>query len=73
MIHAAIWNGDTNTFGSKEILSCPGHATGRTPTHGDAIDIDFVLGGANAGEAVAVWGTGAVYCARSGARRGAGA
>ena len=61
VISAAIWNGATNTFGSKQILSFPVTGPdGVTPQNRvdtDAIDIDFVLGGANAGEALAVWGT----------------
>ena len=63
VISAAIWNGATNTFVSKQTLSLP--VTGpdgagplaQNPHITDGIDIDFVLGGANAGEAVAVWGT----------------
>ncbi len=61
VIHAAIWNGATNTFGSKQTLSFPvtgpDGVTPQNPHTTDGIDIDFVLGGANAGEAVAVWGT----------------
>jgi hypothetical protein len=55
VVHAAIWNGDTDTFGSKTILSYPLTNT-QNSNSGDAIDIDYVLGGTNAGEAVAVWG-----------------
>ena len=54
-VHAAIWNGDTNTFGSKTILSLP-VTNGQNANPGEAVDIDYVLGGTNAGEAVAVWG-----------------
>ena len=61
VISAAIWNGATNTFGSKQTLSLPvsgpNGVTPQNPVITDGIDIDFVLGGANAGEAVAVWGT----------------
>jgi hypothetical protein len=52
-IEAMIWDG--SSWGSKTVLNFPAsqniHFT-------DAIDIDFVLGGSNAGEAVAVWGNG---------------
>ena len=54
-VEAMIWDGDTNTWGSRYVLSFPTsnaqsyHAT-------DAIDLEFTLAGANAGEAVAVWG-----------------
>ena len=55
VVHAAIWDGDTNSFGSKAILSLP-ITDGQNANPGDAIDIDYVLAGANAGEALAVWG-----------------
>ena len=55
VVHAAIWNGDTNSFGSKTILSLP-VTNGQNANLGDAVDIDYVLGGTNAGEALAVWG-----------------
>jgi hypothetical protein len=55
VVHAAIWDGDANTFGSKAILSLP-VTNGQNANTADAVDIDFVLGGANAGEALAVWG-----------------
>ena len=54
-VEAMIWDGDTHTWGSKYVLSFPTsnaqsyHAT-------EAIDLKFTLAGANAGEAVAVWG-----------------
>ena len=61
VISAAIWNGATNTFGSKNTLSLPVSGpdgiTPQNPHITDGIDIDCVLGGTNAGEAVAVWGT----------------
>ena len=61
VITAAIWNGNTNTFGSKVIHSWPNTgpdgSTPQNPHFTDAADIDFVLAGANLGEAVAVWGT----------------
>ncbi len=63
-VTAAIWDGDTASWGSKATLSYPttngqnGHLT-------EAGDIKFVLGGPNAGEAIAVWGNGQqVYSAR---------
>ena len=57
VVQAAIWDGDTNTFplGSKATLSLP-VTDGQNANVGDAIDIDYVLGGTNAGEALAVWG-----------------
>jgi len=54
-VHAAIWDGDTDSFGSKIILSLP-TTNGQNANNAEAVDVDFVLGGANAGEAVAVWG-----------------
>jgi hypothetical protein len=56
-IEAMVWDGDTNTWiaASKTLLSGPiSHAQNYQGT--DAADIDFVLNGTNAGEAVAVWG-----------------
>jgi hypothetical protein len=58
-IQAMVWDGDSNTWiaASKQLLSSPvAHTQTHLPT--DAIDIDFVMNGANAGEAVAIWGNG---------------
>ena len=53
-VHAAIWDGDNNTWGSNIILSWP--TTNTQNYHStDAADIKFTLGGQNHGEAVAVW------------------
>lgn len=56
-IEAMIWDGDTNTWGGKYILSFPVSNAQRYHST-DAIDVRFTLGGTNAGEAVAVWGNG---------------
>ncbi len=66
VVHAAIWNGDTNSFGSgsKVILSLP-VTNGQNANTAGAIDIAYVLGGARGGEAIAVWGNKTdVYSAR---------
>ena len=56
-IHAAIWDGENNTWtpSGKIILSWP---TTNTQNYHvtDAADIKFTLGGQNHGDAVAVWG-----------------
>lgn len=63
-VHAAIWDGNSNSFGSKAILSLP-VTDGQNANPGMAIDIAYVLGGSSGGEAIAVWGNGArVYSAR---------
>jgi hypothetical protein len=50
-VRGAIWDGDGNTWISKTSF---GLGTSYYTT--DAADIDFVLGGMNLGEAIAVWG-----------------
>ena len=52
-IEAMVWDGDTHTWGSKYVLSFP---TSQSYHPTEAIDLKFTLAGANAGEAVAVWG-----------------
>ncbi len=50
VVHAAIWDGDTNTLRARRrSLSLPVRPTAQNPHIADAIDIDFVLGGTNAG------------------------
>ena len=55
-VHGGIWNGDTNTWGAKQVLSFPTAGSGTHAT--EAIDVAFTLRGDHAGEAVAVWGKG---------------
>jgi len=55
-ILGGIWDGNSGTWGSKQVLSFP--SSGQTATLTEAVDIEYVLGGTNFGEAVAVWGNG---------------
>ena len=54
-VEAMIWDGDTNTWGSRYVLSFP-RSSAQSYHSTDAIDVKFTLAGTNAGEAVAVWG-----------------
>jgi hypothetical protein len=61
-VHGGIWDGDTNTWGAKQVLSFPTAGSGTHTT--EAIDVAFTLRGDHAGEAVAVWGKGNAVLAR---------
>lgn len=61
-VSAAIWDGDTNTWGSKTYLGTNAAAGGVHRT--DAAAVAFTLSGSNPGEVVAAWGDGPLVYAR---------